>query len=63
MSFKIYLNDLNPEWIERIREVLRHDLAYEIEAVVATGVDPKMAEAEIIDDYLNRNNMGWTIYL
>lgn len=47
----------------RIREVLRYDLACEIEAAVASGVDPETAEAEIIDDYLNRNNTGWEISL
>ena len=63
MSLKIYLNDLNEDVISQIREVLRYDLAYEIEAVVSTGVDPETAEAEIIDDYLNRNNTGWDISL
>ncbi len=63
MSFKIYLQDLNDEWLPRIREVLRQDLAYEIECAIDAGADPKTAEAEIIDDYLNRNNVGWTITL
>ena len=63
MSFKIYLQDLNEDWIPRIREVLRHELAYEIECAVYAGADPQTAEAEIIDDYLNRNNTGWEISL
>lgn len=63
MSFKIYLDDLTQEWRDRIWETLRYDLAYEIEAVVASGVDQETAEHEIIDDYLNRNNRGWDVTL
>ena len=63
MSLTIYLNDLNEELIWQIKEVLRHDLAGEIEEAVALGVDPEIAIKETIDDYLNRNNTGWEISL
>ena len=63
MNLKIYLDDFRDDLMDHVRETLRHNLAYEIEAVTMTGVDPETATAEIIDDYLNRNNRGWEISL
>ena len=35
---------------------LKHELAEEIEEAVSAGIAREIAEAEIIDDYLNRHN-------
>ena len=61
MKFDIYLQDLNEEWIGRIKEVLRCDLADEIEEAVDSGINREMAEMEVIDDYLNTHNFRQTI--
>ncbi len=60
MRFKIFLEDLNDEVISRIKWVLRHDLADEIdEAATLQGIARDIAEEEIVDDYLNRHNLGF----
>ena len=63
MKFNIYLEDLKDEMVNRIREVLRYDLAPEIEEAVETGIDRQTAEAEIIDNYLNTHNFSQPIEL
>lgn len=63
MKFNIYLQDLNDEMIARIKEVLRYDLAKEIEEAVKSGIDRETAENEIIDDYLNTHNFSQEIEL
>ena len=64
MKFNIYLQDLNDEMIERIKEVLRYELAEEIEeAVTLSRIDRRTAEAEIIDNYLNTHNLSQEIEL
>jgi len=63
MKFNIYLQDLNEEWFGRIKEVLRYDLAEEIEEAVDSGMKRETAEEEIIDDYLNTHNFCQTIEL
>jgi len=63
MKFTISLEDLKDEMIERIREVLRYDLAEEIEEAVEQGIDRETAEAEIIDHYLNTHNFSQEIEL
>jgi len=61
MKFRIYVQDLRDDWIARIRQVLRHELAEEIEEAIASGMDRETAEAEVVDDYLNRHNVGWDL--
>jgi len=63
MKFNIYLEDLKDEMIDRIREVLRYELAAEIEEAIESGIDRQTAEDEIIDDYLNTHNLSQTIEL
>jgi len=63
MQFKIFLEDLKPEMIERIRWVLRSDLKEEIDGAVAEGVDQETAENEAIDSYLNTHNFGIEVKL
>lgn len=63
MKFKVYIQDLKAEWIPRIQETLRYDLAEEIDNAVASGIPRETAEHEIIDDYINRHNAGWHIEL
>ncbi len=63
MKFDIYLQDLNEEWIGRIKEVLKYDLADEIEEAVDSGMKKETAEEEIIDNYLNTHNFRQTIEL
>ena len=64
MKFNIHLEDLKDEVVERIREVLRYELADEIdEAAEAAGIDRQTAEDEAIDDYLNTHNFSQTIEL
>lgn len=59
MQFKIFLEDLKPEMIERIKWVLRcYDLKDEIDEAVKNGTNRETAEAEIIDNYLNTHNFG-----
>ncbi len=61
MKFRIFLQDLNDEWISRIKDVLAYDLADEIEDAVESGISRDTAEAEAIDYYLNTHNWGWEI--
>ena len=61
MKFRIYVQDLRDDWIARIRQVLRVELAEEIEEAIASGMDRETAEAEVVDDYLNRHNVGWDL--
>ncbi len=63
MKFDFYLQELNEEWIGRIKEVLRYDLADEIEEAVDSGMEKETAEEEIIDNYLNTHNFRQTIEL
>ena len=63
MRFTIHMQDLREDWISRIREVLRYDLAEEIEDATASGIDYETAEVQVIDDYLNRHNTGWELDL
>ena len=61
MKFRVYVHDLRDDWIARIRDVLRVELAEEIDEAVASGVERKTAETEVIDDYVNRHNVGWEL--
>lgn len=64
MRFKIFLEDLNPDVISRIKWTLRYDLADEIqEAAAPRGLDRDIIENEMIDDYLNRHNCGFEVEL
>ncbi len=63
MKFNIYLEDLKDEMMDRIREVLRYDLAAEIKEAVEAGTDEQTAENEIIDYYLNTHNFSQEIEL
>lgn len=63
MRFRIHLQDLRDEWIRRVHDVLREELADDIEVAVARGVDRELAASEIVDDYLNRHNTGWDVEL
>ena len=63
MRFRVYLHDLRDEWIRRVHVVLREELADEIEVAVARGIDRESAASEIVDDYLNRHNVGWELEL
>lgn len=63
MKFNIYLEDLRDEMMDRIREVLRYDLAAEIKEAVEAGTDEQTAENEIIDYYLNTHNFSQEIEL
>ena len=64
MKFIIHLEDLSNEMLDRIREVLRYELADEIdEAAGFAGIDRQTAEAEVIDNYLNTHNFSQTIEL
>jgi len=63
MQFKIFLEDLKPEMIERIKWVLRSDLKEEIDEAVAEGIDQETAENEAIDSYLNTHNFGIEVKL
>ena len=63
MRFTIHVQDLRQDWLSRIREVLRYDLAEEIDDATAAGIDHETAEDQVIDDYLNRHNTGWEIEL
>lgn len=58
MEFQIYLEDLRPEWLDRIRQVLRYELAEEIKEAVESGLNRQIAEDEIIDGYLNTHNFS-----
>ncbi|MDA1191168.1 MAG: hypothetical protein O3A46_05710 [Candidatus Poribacteria bacterium] len=61
MNYRVYLHDLNADCITRIRDALRVDLVEEIEQAVASGVERETAEIEVVDDYLNRHNVGWEL--
>lgn len=63
MKFNIYLEDLRDEMMDRIREVLRYELAAEIKEAVEMGTDRQTAENEIIDYYLNTHNFSQSIEL
>lgn len=63
MRFNIFLEDLNEETLARIKWVLRHDLADEINEAAGRGVDRQIAEEEILGDYLNRHNVGIPVEL
>lgn len=63
MKFTIFLEDLREEMVDRIREVLRYDLAEEIEEAVERGIDRQTAENEAIDYYLNTHNFSQEIEL
>lgn len=64
MRCKIFLEDLSDETISRIKWVLRHDLADEIiECATLNDLDQEVAEDEIVNDYLNRHNLGFDIEL
>lgn len=63
MRFKIFLEDLNADVISRIKWVLRYDLADEIDEATALGINRDAIEDEIIDDYLNRHNVGFDVEL
>ena len=58
MQFNIFLEDLKEETIGRIKWVLAHELAEEIDEAASRGIDREIAEAEIFGDYLNRHNVG-----
>ena len=58
MRFNIFLEDLKEETIGRIKWVLTHELAEEIDEAASRGIDRKIAEEEIFGDYLNRHNVG-----
>jgi len=64
MKFDITLDDLSEEMKERIRYVLRYDLAEEIdEAAEMANMDRETAEAEVVDNYLNTHNFSQPIEL
>ena len=64
MKFNIQLEDLRDEVIDRVREVLRYDLAAEIdEAARLAGIDRQSAEMEVIGNYLNTHNFSQPIEL
>lgn len=63
MRFNIFLEDLSEETLARIKWVLRHDLADEINEATGRGVDRQIAEEEILGDYLNRHNVGIPVEL
>jgi len=63
MEFFIYLQDLREETLESIAQALKHELAEDIEEAVSAGIDRETAEAEIIDDYLNRHNFAQRLRL
>ena len=63
MRFNIFFEDLNEETIARIKWVLRHDLADEIDEAAGRGVDREIAEEEILADYFNRHNVGIPVEL
>jgi len=64
MKFRIYLDDLKDEVLDRIREVLRYELAEEVdEAARSAGIDRQTAECEVIDCYLNTHNFSQIIEL
>ncbi len=62
MKFPITFDDLKEETFERIRGQLKGELEGEIEdAVRISMMDREIAEAEVIDDYLNRHNFTFII--
>jgi len=63
MEFEIYFQDLKPEWLDRIRRVLRYELAKEIKKATESGLDRQTAEDEIIDGYLNTHNFSTKVKL
>lgn len=63
MQFTIFLEDLKPEMLNRIKWVLRDDLKEEIDEAVAGGIDQETAENEAIDNYLNTHNFGIEVKL
>ncbi|MEM4724669.1 MAG: hypothetical protein QXP01_06625 [Candidatus Hadarchaeum sp.] len=63
MRFIVFLEDLSEEMRERIYWALREELKEEIEQAVKSGIARETAEQEIIDDYLNRHNVGSIIEL
>lgn len=63
MRFKLFLEDLNPAVISRIKWTLRYDLADEIDKAAAQGANRDMLENEMLDDYLNRHNVGFDVEL
>lgn len=63
MEFEIYLQDLKDEWLERIREALKYELADEITEAVKAGIDRQTAEDEIIDYCLNAHNFSAKVKL
>jgi hypothetical protein len=63
MRFKIFLEDLNPDVISRIKWTLRYDLADEIDEAAAFGANRDVLENEMLDDYLNRHNCGFEVEL
>lgn len=67
MRFKIFLEDLNPDVISRIKWTLRYELsdefADEIDEAAACGIGIDTIGDEIIDDYLNRHNCGFEVEL
>jgi len=64
MKFNITLDDLSMEMKDRIRTVLRYDLAEEINEVVGrANIDRQTAEDETIGHYLNTHNFSQPIEL
>lgn len=63
MRFKLFLEDLNPAMISRIKWTLRYDLADEIDKAAAQGANRDMLENKMLDDYLNRHNVGFDVEL
>lgn len=62
MKLNIQLDDLKDEVIDRIKEVLRYEMADEInEAAELADIDRQTAEMEAIDNYLNTHNFSQTI--
>ena len=58
MEFKVFFEDLSEEVISRMKYALLYDLDDEINQAVDKGINRREAEAEIVDDYLNRHNEG-----
>ena len=63
MRFKIFLEDLKPDVVSRIKWTLRYDLADEIDEAAAFGANRDTLEKEMLDDYLNRHNCGFDVEL
>ena len=63
MQFKLYLEDLSEETIDRIKWVLRYDLADEIDEAARLGVDRRIAERDVLADYFKRQDVGMPVEL